>query len=188
MDTRRSRRPARLTHLDARGQARMVDVGGKPVTARAAIAAGRIVMGREAFAALTGGRIAKGDALALARAAGIAAAKRTADWIPLCHSVPLDHLRVEIRPAARGSSFVVEAQAAARWTTGVEMEALVAVSAALLTLYDMAKAIDRGMTIGAVRLLRKSGGRSGIWVRRAARRAGHSSRRAGRSSRRAGRP
>jgi len=160
-----TRRRPRLTHLDDRGRARMVDVGAKPVTARVAIAAGRITMGRQAFAALSAGLVAKGDALTLARAAGIAAAKRTADWIPLCHSIPLDHVGVDIRPEPRRRAFVVEARAGARWTTGVEMEALVAVAAGLLTLYDMAKAIDRGMTIGSVRLLRKSGGRSGTWVR-----------------------
>jgi len=144
----------------------MVDVGAKPVTARVAIASGRITMSREAFVALRAGRIAKGEALALARAAGIAAAKRTSEWIPLCHTVPLDHVRVEIRPHPAQRAFTVEAQAAARWSTGVEMEALVAVAAGLLTLYDMAKAIDRGMTIDRIRLLRKSGGRSGTWTRR----------------------
>jgi cyclic pyranopterin phosphate synthase len=144
----------------------MVDVGGKPHTARAATAAGEIRMGAAAFRALRGGRLPKGDARAVARLAGIAAAKRTADWIPLCHPVPLEHLEVGIRfvPARRAA--VVEATARARFSTGVEMEALVAVAAALLAIYDMGKALDRGMTIGRVRLLEKSGGRSGVWTRR----------------------
>jgi cyclic pyranopterin phosphate synthase len=157
-----------LTHLDARGRARMVDVGAKPHTARAATAAGEIRMGAAAFRALRAGRLPKGDAAAVARLAGIAAAKRTADWIPLCHPIPLDHLEVAVRLDAARRAAVVEATARARFSTGVEMEALVAVAAALLAIYDMAKALDRGMTIGRVRLLRKSGGRSGLYVRRAA--------------------
>jgi cyclic pyranopterin phosphate synthase len=158
-------RRAGLTHLDARGRARMVDVGGKPSTRREAIASGALKMGRAAYAALRRGALEKGDALALARAAGIAAAKRTADLIPLCHVVPLDQVVVDIRLEGAGRRAIVTATARARHATGVEMEALVAVSAALLTLYDMAKALDRGMVLGPVRLLRKSGGRSGTWTR-----------------------
>jgi cyclic pyranopterin phosphate synthase len=169
-------RRAGLTHLDARGRPRMVDVGEKPWTERVAVAAGEIRMGREAFAALRAGRLAKGDAATVARLAAIGAAKRTAEWIPLCHPVPLEHVGVGIRLDARRRRAIVEATARARFSTGVEMEALVAVAAALLSIYDMAKAVDRGMTIGAVRLLRKSGGRSGTWIR--GRRAPRSSSRA----------
>lgn len=158
-------RRAGLTHLDRRGRARMVDVGDKPPTRREAIAEGALRMGRAAFAALRRGTLEKGEAPALARAAGIAAAKRTADLIPLCHVVPLDHVAVDIRLEGGRRRVIVTATARARHATGVEMEALVAVSAALLTLYDMAKALDRGMVLGPVRLLRKSGGRSGTWVR-----------------------
>jgi len=153
----------RLTHLDRRGAARMVDVGGKPVTARAARASGEIRMSAAAFRALRGRAAKKGDALALARAAGIAAAKRTSEWIPLCHVVPLDQVAVEIAFAPRRRALVVEATARARWRTGVEMEAMVAVSAALLTLYDMGKGIDRAMRLGPIRLEEKSGGRSGLY-------------------------
>lgn len=165
-----SRPRARLTHLDTRGQARMVDVGGKPATAREAAAEGFIGMNAAAFRALAAGKVAKGDAFALARAAGIAAAKRTSELVPLCHVVPLDQVAVRIDLERRRRRVRVEATARAHWNTGVEMEALVAVSAALLTIYDMAKAIDRGMTLGGVRLLRKSGGRSGSFVRAAGRR------------------
>jgi len=152
-----------LTHVDAAGRARMVDVGEKEVTARRAVAEGRVRFSARAFALLRAQRLAKGDALAVARLAGIQAGKRTAQWIPLCHAVPLDHLDVEIvlRPASREAE--VTATAAARWTTGVEMEALVAVCGACLALYDMAKAVDRGIEIGGVRLLEKSGGRSGTF-------------------------
>jgi cyclic pyranopterin phosphate synthase len=145
----------------------MVDVGGKPVTARAARASGRITMSAAAFRALRGRTVAKGDALALARAAGIAAAKRTSEWIPLCHVVPLDQVAIDIGFEPRRRAVRVEARASARWSTGVEMEALVAVSAALLTLYDMTKAMDRGMVLGPVRLEEKSGGRSGRYARSA---------------------
>ena len=154
-----------LTHLDARGRARMVDVSGKPLTVREAVASGAIRMSREAYRAIREGSIVKGDAVALARVAGLSAAKRTAELIPLCHGVPLEHVGVEVRFGTDGRTLRVTAATRARWSTGVEMEALVAVSAALLTLYDMAKAIDRGMTLGSIRLLRKSGGRSGTYVR-----------------------
>lgn len=143
----------------------MVDVGGKPVTLREARASGRLTMSAAAFRALRGRGLAKGDALALARAAGIAAAKRTSEWIPLCHIVPLDQVALDIAFLPRLRAVAVEAKVRARWTTGVEMEALVAVSAALLTIYDMTKAIDRGMVLGPVRLEEKSGGRSGPYGR-----------------------
>ncbi len=153
-----------LTHLDETGAARMVDVSAKPATARRAVARGVLTLGAEAFAALADRRLAKGDALAVARIAGIQAAKRTAEWIPLCHPVPLERVELRIELDAGRRAAVVEAEAAARWSTGVEMEALTAVSAALLALYDMAKALDRGMTLGPIRLVRKEGGRSGVWT------------------------
>jgi cyclic pyranopterin monophosphate synthase len=167
MTARRGRSPgaARPTHLDERGRLRMVDVGSKQPTLREAVAEGRIGMSRPAFAALRRAALRKGDALTAARLAGIAAAKRTADLIPLCHAIPLDHVEVELRLEPRTRSVLALATARARWTTGVEMEAMVAVAAALLTLYDMAKAIDRAMTLGPIRLLRKSGGRSGAFRR-----------------------
>lgn len=158
---------ARLTHVDAAGAARMVDVGVKPATSRRAVARARVRFGAASFRLLRENRLAKGDALAVARLAGIQAAKRTAEWIPLCHTVPLDRLDVRIELKARGRTAEITAEAAARWTTGVEMEALVAASAAALALYDMAKAADRGITIEEVALLEKSGGRSGTWRRRA---------------------
>jgi cyclic pyranopterin phosphate synthase len=143
----------------------MVDVGAKGVTARRALARARVRFGETSFRLLRENRLAKGDALAVARLAGIQAGKRTADWIPLCHTIPLDHLDVRIELKVRGREAVVTAEASARWTTGVEMEALVAASAAALALYDMAKAADRGITVEEVCLLEKSGGRSGTWRR-----------------------
>jgi cyclic pyranopterin phosphate synthase len=155
----------RLTHVDAQGAARMVDVGAKGATERRAVARARVRFGATSFRLLRENRLAKGDALAVARLAGIQAGKRTAEWIPLCHTIPLDHLDVRIELKPRGREAVVTAEAAARWTTGVEMEALVAASAAALALYDMAKAADRGITVEEVCLLEKSGGRSGSWRR-----------------------
>lgn len=154
-----------LSHLDARGRARMVDVGDKPVTRRECVAAGRVRMAPATLAAISEGRTPKGDVLALARIAGVQAAKRAADWIPLAHPLALDAVDVELRPDPASSCVHVEARVRAHARTGVEMEALVAVSAAGLTVYDMCKAIDRGMTLEAVRLLRKSGGKSGDWQR-----------------------
>lgn len=152
---------AELTHVDADGNAHMVDVGGKPLTSRRAVARGRIRLGAEAAAAVAERRAAKGDVLAVAQLAGIQGAKRTADWIPLCHPLPLDGVDVLLRLEGQ----VVECEATARthWRTGVEMEALAAVSAALLTVYDMLKAIDKGMVIESIRLVEKTGGRSGPW-------------------------
>ena len=152
---------SKLTHLDADGAARMVDVGGKAVTAREATASGRIAMSGEAAAAIRDGLVKKGDVLAVARVAGIMAAKRTSDLIPLCHPLPLSSVTIDLAPDDTG----VTATATARTTgrTGIEMEAMTAVSVALLTIYDMAKAIDRSMTIGDVRLIAKSGGKSGDW-------------------------
>ncbi len=150
-----------LTHLDPQGRARMVDVGDKAETRRVAIAVGAIRMNVATLAALRGGTVPKGDVLAAARIAGIMAAKKTADLIPLCHPLGLDAVTVEFAHLADG----IEARATASLTarTGVEMEALTAVSIALLTIYDMAKAIDKGMVIHNVRLIEKRGGKSGDW-------------------------
>jgi cyclic pyranopterin phosphate synthase len=155
----------KLTHLDASGAAHMVDVGGKPATGRRAVARGFVRMGAEALEALESSRLAKGDALAVARVAGIQAAKRTADWIPLCHPLALTHVRVDLTPNRDRGGVLIEAEVHTIGPTGVEMEALTAVSAAALTIYDMAKALDRGMSIEQVELVEKSGGRSGDWVR-----------------------
>lgn len=150
-----------LTHLDSQGRARMVDVGGKAETQRVAVALGRIRMNAATLAALRDGTAPKGDVLAVARIAGIMAAKRTAELIPLCHPLALDAVSVEFAFVEDG----VEARATASLTgrTGVEMEALTAVSVALLTIYDMAKAIDKGMVLDEIRLIEKRGGKSGDW-------------------------
>ncbi|WP_210358448.1 cyclic pyranopterin monophosphate synthase MoaC [Sphingomonas beigongshangi] len=150
-----------LTHIDADGAARMVDVAGKAVTTREATATGHIAIAADALAAIRDGATKKGDVLAVARIAGIMAAKRTADLIPLCHPLPLTRVTLDLAIAADG--IVATATAATEGKTGVEMEALTAASVALLTIYDMAKALDRGMTISGLRLLAKSGGASGDW-------------------------
>ena len=156
-----------LTHLDARGRAHMVDVGEKPVTHRMAVARGEVHMRSETLSQIVSGRIPKGDVLATARIAGIQAAKRTADWIPLAHPLPLDSVRVTLEPDPEKAVLTVEAQVQTHWRTGVEMEALVAVSAAALTIYDMCKAIDREISLEGVRLMKKTGGRSGDFERSA---------------------
>lgn len=156
---RRSRAGAQLTHVDESGRLRMVDVSDKAVTVREAVARGRITMSAEALRAVREATLKKGDALQAARLAGIMAAKRTADLIPLCHPLPLSH--VEVILTATRDGYVVEGRARTTAQTGVEMEALTAVSVAALTLYDMVKAVDRGMVIGDIRLVAKSGGRSG---------------------------
>jgi len=150
-----------LTHLDSHGQARMVDVGGKPETARSATATGRIRMSAEALAAVRDGSGPKGDVLAAARIAGIMAAKKTGELIPLCHPLALDAVSVDFAFEADGVRATAQASLTGR--TGVEMEALTAASVALLTIYDMAKALDKGMTIDGIRLLEKTGGKSGDW-------------------------
>ena len=150
-----------LTHLDATGAARMVDVSAKPATVREATAAGRITMSREAATAIRDGTAKKGDVIAVARVAGIMAAKRTADLIPLCHPLPIAGVTLDL--VVEDDGVTVTATVRTTHGTGVEMEAMTAVSVALLTVYDMAKAIDRGMAIGSIRLLAKSGGRSGDW-------------------------
>ena len=159
-------RRRRLSHLDARGRARMVDVGEKPLTRREAVAEGRVRLSGQAFHLLRRNRMAKGDVLSVARIAAIQAAKRTADWIPLCHPIPLESIQVDFRLEPARRRVRIEARAAARWSTGVEMEAMTAVLAAALTIYDMCKAVDRGIQIDAIRLLRKRGGRSGEYRRR----------------------
>ena len=150
-----------LTHLDEAGAARMVDVSAKGVTTREAVATGRITMSAEAATAIRDGAVAKGDVLAVARVAGIMAAKRTSELIPLCHPLPLTRAAVDL--TVEDDGVVVTATVATAGQTGVEMEALTAVSTALLTIYDMAKAIDKGMTIEGIRLLAKRGGKSGDW-------------------------
>jgi cyclic pyranopterin phosphate synthase len=155
----------RLTHIGEDGRARMVDVSGKPETDREAVASGQVRMAPETLALALSGGGKKGDVRAVAEIAGVMAAKRTAELIPLCHPLNLTKVAVEIDVAADGSGLSVTARVATTGPTGVEMEALTAVSVACLTLYDMLKAADRGMTIEAVRLERKSGGASGDFVR-----------------------
>ena len=152
-----------LSHLDEEGRIRMVDVGAKPVTARVAEASGFVQMDESTMAVIRERRTPKGDPLETARLAGIMAAKRTGELIPLCHPLALTHLDVQITLEENGARLTATASTSAQ--TGVEMEALTAVSVAALTLYDMLKAIDRGMVIGEIRLERKSGGRSGEWTR-----------------------
>jgi cyclic pyranopterin phosphate synthase len=154
---------ARLTHSDRHGKGRMVDVGAKRKTRRRAVAVGTVLFNAKAFDALAANRLAKGDALSVARIAGIQAAKRTSEWIPLCHNVPLDHVDVTITLDETKRSAQVSGEASALWNTGVEMEAMVAVHAACLTLYDMAKGLDRGIVIERIVLHEKAGGRSGTY-------------------------
>ena len=142
----------------------MVDVGEKAVTHRVCVARCEVHMAPETLARITSGEVAKGDVLATARIAGIQAAKRAADWIPLAHPLPLDAVRVELTPSPPGA-LRIETVVEAHWQTGVEMEALVAASAAALTVYDMCKAVDRGMSVESVRLVEKRGGKSGTWRR-----------------------
>ena len=150
-----------LTHLDERGHSRMVDVSDKDVTRREATARGRVAMNAETLALIGEGRLPKGDVLAAARLAGIMAAKRTPELIPLCHPLPISGVEVEITLDADGPAVEIEATVRTSAQTGVEMEALTAVSVAALTIYDMCKAVQRDMRIEAVRLVAKSGGRSG---------------------------
>jgi cyclic pyranopterin phosphate synthase len=151
-----------LTHLNAKGEAHIVDIGDKAVTRRLAVAQARIIAEPATVAAIMGGALKKGDALAVARIAGIMAAKKTSDLIPLCHPIPLTKVSVEIE-AESETVIVVHAIAETTAQTGVEMEALVAASTAALTLYDMAKALDKAMVITELRLLSKTGGKSGAW-------------------------
>ncbi len=150
-----------LTHLDDQGHARMVDVSAKSETAREAVAAGEVHMRPETLRLIVEGGLPKGDALAVARVAGIMAAKRAPDLIPLCHPLLLSNVQVELTPDAERAAVVITARVRCQGVTGVEMEALTAVSVAALTLYDMCKAVDRAMRITDIRLLRKVGGKSG---------------------------
>jgi len=153
-----------LTHFDAQGQAHMVDVGGKTSTRRIAVARGRIVMLPATMALIVSGNAKKGDVLGIARIAGIMGAKKTADLIPLCHPIGLTRVAVEFEVLTEEAAVVCTATAETIGQTGVEMEALTAVNVALLTIYDMCKAVDRGMTINGVTLLEKHGGKSGSFV------------------------
>lgn len=152
-----------LTHIDAQGNARMVEVSDKPITRREAVAEGFIKMSAEALQKVVERTAGKGDVLAVAQLAGIGGAKQTGALIPLCHPVPLSAVSVELEPREGGVH--CRATVRAEWRTGVEMEALTAVSTALLTVYDMLKAVDRGMTMGPIQLVEKRGGRSGEWRR-----------------------
>jgi len=152
-----------LTHLNERGEAHIVDIGDKPATRRRAVARARLDAGPQTVAAIVGGTLKKGDALAVARVAGILAAKRTSELIPLCHPIALTRVSVDID--SDDSGLLITATAETTGPTGVEMEALTAASIAALTLYDMAKGIDRGMTISTVQLVEKSGGASGEFTR-----------------------
>jgi len=159
----------KLSHLDDQGQARMVDVGDKPDTLRQATATGRILMKPETLALIEEGGVSKGDVLAVARVAGVMAAKRTHDLIPMCHPLLLNHISVVfdlLAPQEPAGLAAVEIAATVRCTgkTGAEMESLTAVAVAGLTIYDMCKAVDRGMQLDAVRLVHKSGGKSGEWI------------------------
>jgi len=156
-------RSASLSHVGRDGSARMVDVSGKPVTAREAVARGRIQIAPSAMRLVRAAKLQKGGVVEVARLAGILAAKRTADAIPLCHPLPLTHVDVEL--VARRDGFAIEARVRTDAKTGAEMEALHAVTVAALTVYDMVKAADKAMTIGEIRLVRKSGGRSGDYGR-----------------------
>jgi len=154
-------RSKKLTHLGARGEARMVDVSGKPVTERVALAEGRVLMQPRTLAIVRNGDAKKGDVLGVARIAGIMAAKRTHELIPLCHPLHLSQVEVDITPDAKLPGVTVTARVKVAGRTGVEMEALTAVSVACLTIYDMVKAVERGMRIEGIRLIEKRGGKSG---------------------------
>lgn len=154
-----------LTHFNRRGEAHMVDVGAKDVTRRVAVAEGRITMEPDTLARIRAGDHKKGDVLGIARIAGIMGAKRTADLVPLCHPIALTRVEIDLSTGDSPPCVVCSATAETRGQTGVEMEALTAVQVALLTVYDMCKAVDRGMVIEGVRLIRKEGGKSGEWSR-----------------------
>jgi cyclic pyranopterin phosphate synthase len=154
---------AKLTHLDAQGRAAMVDVSDKPDSDRVAVARGRIEMAPATLALIAEGGVKKGDVLSVARLAGIMGAKRTADLIPLCHPLALTAIQVELEPEPERSAVAISATCRVAGKTGVEMEALTAVAVAALTVYDMCKAVDRGMVIGEIRLTHKSGGKSGTY-------------------------
>ena len=154
---------AEFTHFDSDGNAHMVDVGNKPATARRAIVKGHVKMASTTLKMICDGTAKKGDVLAVARLAGILGAKQTAALIPLCHPMGLDHIRIDLNPDDRLPGILITATCSVTGPTGVEMEAMTAVSVAGLTIYDMCKAVDRGMEIGAIRLTHKSGGKSGLF-------------------------
>jgi cyclic pyranopterin monophosphate synthase len=155
----------RLTHVDRGGRPRMVDVSDKPITARRAVAEATVSMSAETLSLVIDGGGPKGDVLGVAELAGVMGGKKTSDLIPLCHPLPLTDLQVSITPERAGGLLRIRAEAATTGQTGVEMEAMTAASVAALTVYDMVKGVERGVTIGAVRLIAKSGGKSGDWVR-----------------------
>ncbi|MSO55974.1 MAG: cyclic pyranopterin monophosphate synthase MoaC [Acidobacteria bacterium] len=157
------RKPSRLSHVDKAGKVRMVDVGDKQETQREAVARGRITVSAAALREIRAGRVKKGDPLQAARLAGILAAKRTSDLIPLCHPLPLSHVQVDFTPEKNG--YTIEARVRTTARTGVEMEALMAVSVAALTIYDMLKALDKTMAIGDIFVTEKRGGKSGEYLR-----------------------
>jgi len=156
---------ARLTHLDERGHARMVDVGAKPETERVAVARAEVRMRPETLALIQSGGVPKGDVLGVARVAGIMAAKRTGELIPLCHPLPITQASVDFAFDEKESRVLIESRVSTVGRTGVEMEALTACAVAALTIYDMAKAVDKEMVIGAIRLVKKTGGKSGTFIR-----------------------
>lgn len=156
---------SKLTHFDERGRARMVDVGAKAQSERRAIAEGRISMSAETLALILAGGHKKGDVIGVARIAGIMGAKRTADLVPLCHPLALTRIEIECEPDTEACAVACRATVETRGQTGVEMEALTAVQITLLTIYDMCKAVDRGMVMSEIKLVEKSGGKSGTWTR-----------------------
>ncbi len=156
---------AKLSHFDREGRARMVDVSAKPVTKRTAIASGRVLMKGQTLERIVSKKIEKGDVLGVARVAGIMAAKRTGEIIPMCHPLAIDSVEIRFQPDGRRSEMQIEARVKSTGKTGVEMEALMAAAAAALTIYDMCKAVDRGMIISDIKLMKKSGGKSGTYIR-----------------------
>lgn len=157
---------AQLSHLDRQGRARMVDVSDKEVTSRIAVARGTIRMQPKTLALIQGKKIEKGDVFSVARVAGIMAAKKTSELIPMCHPLNITSVKIALLPKPKPARVDIEASVRVSGKTGVEMEAMTAVAVAGLTIYDMCKAVDRGMTIGAIRLVKKSGGKSGTFVRK----------------------
>ncbi len=155
-----------LTHIDDSGHVRMVDVGDKPITDRVAIAGGRITMTAQTFELIVDGGAKKGNVLETARIAGVMAAKKTADLIPMCHPLAICYARIDFLPMAADAAIEIEAEVRVTGATGVEMEALTAVSVSALTIYDMCKAYDRAMTISNIQLKQKSGGKSGLFIRK----------------------
>ena len=154
-----------MTHFNEEGRARMVDVSAKDDTRRTAVAAGSVMMARETLEKIAAGQMKKGDVLGVAQTAGIMGAKKTWDLVPMCHNIPITGADIRFTLDRESSQILIEAEVSTTGKTGIEMEALTAVATAALTIYDMAKAIDRGMKIRDIRLIRKEGGKSGLWVR-----------------------